>query len=69
MLQAETKVLVCLSWGFQLVVLANLLLLYNAYPDQHETSWELRFRWIAQYICCGILQKAQVREQVCSTLP
>lgn len=31
-MQAECKVLVCLSWGFQLVILGAALLLYNAYP-------------------------------------
>ena len=42
----------------------NLLLWYNAYPEQAENSWELRFQWIARYLCCGILRSSKVQEQV-----
>ncbi|KAL0037858.1 hypothetical protein WJX79_002263 [Trebouxia sp. C0005] len=49
----EVKVLVCLTWGFQLIVLLNSLLWYNAWPEHHTTLvWENRFKWIGKWLLC-----------------
>ncbi|KAL0046812.1 hypothetical protein WJX82_010501 [Trebouxia sp. C0006] len=49
----EVKVLVCLTWGFQVIVLLNSLLWYNAWPEHHTTLvWENRFKWIGKWLLC-----------------
>ncbi|KAL3145874.1 hypothetical protein ABBQ38_015244 [Trebouxia sp. C0009 RCD-2024] len=49
----EVKVLVCLTWGFQLLVLLNTLLWYNAWPEKQATLvWENRFAWIGKWLLC-----------------
>lgn len=31
----------------------NILILYNAWPDQKgQETWEQRFLWLGRYVCC-----------------
>ncbi|KAK9823352.1 hypothetical protein WJX72_002122 [[Myrmecia] bisecta] len=49
----EVKVLVILTWVFQVLVLLNAYVWYNAWPDHTKAhSWDSRFRWIGKWILC-----------------
>ncbi|EIE20387.1 alpha/beta-hydrolase [Coccomyxa subellipsoidea C-169] len=49
----EVLILVILTWVFQIVILLNILVWYNAWPEhQGADEWERRFLWLGRWICC-----------------
>ncbi|KAK9827307.1 hypothetical protein WJX81_002709 [Elliptochloris bilobata] len=49
----EVMILVLLTWGLEALTLVNLLLWYNAWPEQHAPeSWERRFIFLGRWLCC-----------------
>ncbi|BDA50748.1 probable Sn1-specific diacylglycerol lipase alpha at N-terminal half [Coccomyxa sp. Obi] len=54
----EVLVLVILTWVFQLLILLNVLIWYNAWPEHHGADrWERRFLWLGRWLCCQFGQK------------